>query len=430
MTTLENVSRFELSTPLFALDPSARDVHAEGQRLRSAGPVVPVNYLGVNVWAVSHHETVRQVLTDPRFRRDVSHWAAYRRGEVPDTWPVMPIIANKSMLNADGAAHARLRGLVSKAFTPRRVELMRSSVAEIARETVADLAGFGSQVVDLEKEFALPIPLRVVGKLYGFREEDYPDFRWLATQSMSAVADPEQVAAIQAGLIAICTDLVGKKRGKPGDDLVHALLAARDGEASLTEQEVIDQLFLLLVAGHETTALLLCAAIRALAIHPDQLDIVRSGERAWADVVEETLRWDSPAANVLIRIPVEDVELAGVRIGKGEPVTIVYTAAGRDPRYHGVDAHRFDITRDAKPHLSFGHGEHYCLGTHLARLDAQTALEELYRRFDVELAVPPDELTHCPSILVNGLRELPARLTPHTAHAGSARDIDERHRRG
>src|SRR5215475_6236807 len=175
MTTLENVSRFELSAPLFALDPSARDVHAEGQRLRSAGPVVPVNYLGVNVWAVSHHETVRQVLTDPRFRRDVSHWAAYRRGEVPDTWPVMPIIANKSMLNADGAAHARLRGLVSKAFTPRRVELMRSSVAEIARETVADLAGFGSQVVDLEKEFALPIPLRVVGKLYGFREEDYPD---------------------------------------------------------------------------------------------------------------------------------------------------------------------------------------------------------------------------------------------------------------
>jgi cytochrome P450 len=142
---------------------------------------------------------------------------------------------------------------------------------------------------------------------------------------------------------------------------------------------------------------------------------VLRGERTWADVVEETLRWDGPAANVLIRFPTEDVELAGVRISKGDPVTIVYTAAGRDPRYHGIDAHRFDITRDTKSHLSFGHGEHFCLGTHLARLDTQIALEELYRRFDVALAVPPDELTYCPSLLVNGLRELPVRLTPRTA---------------
>jgi 2-hydroxy-5-methyl-1-naphthoate 7-hydroxylase len=411
----EAAARLDLSAPLFDLDPVTRDVHAEGQRLRAAGPVVPVRYLGVNVWAVSRHETVREVLTDPRFRRDVSHWAAYQRGEVPDTWPVMPIIANKSMLNADGAAHSRLRSLVSAAFTPRRVEQMRGSVTEVARRTVADLTRFAGQVVDLKKEFALPIPLRVVSKLYGFQEQDYPDFIWLASQSMSAVAEPAQVADIQAALIGICADLVARKRDRPGDDLVHALLAARDGGARLTEQEVIDQLFLLLVTGHETTAHLLCAAIRALAIHPDQLDIVRAGTRTWADVVEETLRWDGPAANVLIRFPVEDLELAGVRLRKGDPVTVVYTAAGRDPRHHGIDAHRFDITREPRSHLSFGHGEHFCIGTHLARMDSQIALEELYRQFDVALAVPPDELTYTPSLLVNGLREVPVTLTPRPA---------------
>jgi cytochrome P450 len=404
--------RLELQAPLFDLDPTARDVHGEGQRLRAAGPVVPVNYLGVNMWAVSHYESVRQVLSDSRFRRDLDHWTAYQRGEIPSNWPVMPIIGNKSMLNIDGPAHARLRGLLSQAFTPRRIAQMQGDVERIARDTVSGLTKFVGDTVDMKKEFALPLPLRVVSKLYGFHEDDYPDFPWLATQSMSAVTSPEEITAIHSGLNAICADLVDRKRGRNDDDLVCALLAARDGDVRLTEQEVVDQLFLLLVTGHETTAHLICAAIHALAIHPDQLELVRTGKRTWTDVVEEVLRWDSPAANVLIRFPIEDVQIAGTTIGKGEPVTVVYTAAGRDPLYYGVDAHRFDISRTTKPHLSFGHGEHFCLGTHLARMDVQLGLAELHRRFDIELAVRPDELIRCPSLLINGLRELPVRLIP------------------
>ncbi|MGW4897986.1 cytochrome P450 family protein [Kitasatospora sp. NPDC004240] len=399
-------------TAPIVLDPLARDNAAEGALLRAAGPAVPVVLPGgVAAWAVTRHAAARELLTDPRLVKDAGHWAAYQRGDVPKTWPLIGLaVPGPSMVTTDGAEHRRLRALVAQAFTPRRVELMRPAIVEIT-ERLLDALAAGEREVDLKSAFAFPLPMTVICSLLGVPESDHAHLRDLYERFFGIRPNPEGIQATIAGLNAFVNDLVARRRAEPGDDLASALLEADVEGGGLSDAEAAATLRVIIAAGHETTVNLIANAVRALLTHPEQLALVRSGEVSWDAVVEESLRWTPPTSNFLFRFTTEDVKVEDVVIPKGEPVLVSYNAIGRDAGQHGGTAELFDVTREPSRHLSFGHGPHVCPGSPLARLEAGVALPALFERFpDLALAVPAEELRPSGSLVVNALKELPVRL--------------------
>ena len=360
---------------------------------------------------MTRHAAARDLLTDARLVKDARHWAAYQRGEVPKTWPLIGLaVPGPSMVTTDGAEHRRLRALVAQAFTPRRVELMRPRVEETTHALLDTLAA-GEPVVDLKTAFAFPLPMTVICSLLGVPESDHGLLRDLYERFFGIKPDPEGIQATVAGLNAFVNGLVAQRRSEPGEDLASVLLAADTEGGALTDAEAAATLRVIIAAGHETTVNLIGNAVRALLAHPDQLELVRSGQVSWDAVVEESLRWTPPTSNFLFRFTAEDIEVGELVIPAGEPVLVSYNAIGRDPLQHGVTAELFDITRDPTRHLSFGHGPHVCPGSPLARLEAGVALPALFERFPgLSLAVPDGELRPSPSLVVNSLLELPVRL--------------------
>jgi cytochrome P450 len=212
----------------------------------------------------------------------------------------------------------------------------------------------------------------------------------------------------------ILGELVAFRRETPGDDMTSLLIATRDEDdgSHLAEQELIDTLMLVISAGHETTVNLLDQALVALLTHPEQLADVLADRVSWEDVIEETLRYEAPVAHLPLRYAVEDIELDGVRIGKGEAILASYAAASRDPKVHGETADIFDVSRAMKDHLAFGHGVHHCLGAPLARLEALVALPAIFARFpDLRLAVDTEALVPVVGFISNGHQELPVYVT-------------------
>lgn len=400
------------------LDRTGADVHAEAARLRSHGPVTPVVLPGdVRAWSVTGHDLVRRVLTDPRISKDPRrHWTAFANGQLDPDWPLLDW-AGDNMTTAYGADHTRLRGLISRAFTRRRVEDMRPRVERITRALLDDLAAVpDGEAVDLKAGYGTPLPGRVVCELFGVPEESRDAvLRGGEANTDTRIGGEEARRNVEQWQRAI-GDLIEARRREPGDDLTSALIRAREEDGSrLSQDELLGTLNLILSAGSGTVTNLLCNAIVALLTHPDQYELVRTGRRGWEDVVEETLRNQSPIAQLPFRFAVEDVELDGVVVPRGEPILIAYAAAGRDPDLHGPTADAFDITRERKDHLSFGLGTHFCMGSSLARLEAGIALPALFERFpDLSLAVAPDELEPRGSFIMNAHAGLPVRLTRPT----------------
>jgi 2-hydroxy-5-methyl-1-naphthoate 7-hydroxylase len=245
--------------------------------------------------------------------------------------------------------------------------------------------------------------------------EDQRDaFRPMVDLLFDSAITPEQAQANNVALYQLFTELVARKRETPGDDLTSALITAQDDQDDrLTEIELLDTLILMLSAGHETTVNLLDHAITALLTHPDQLAMVRSGQRSWSDVIEETLRWQAPVPYLPLRYAIEDIDLDGTVIGRGDAILACFGAAGRDTGVHGETAGEFDLTRASKQHLAFGHGVHHCMGAPLARLEAEIALPALFDRFPgLTLAAPADELPTLRTFLSNGHVALPALAKP------------------
>lgn len=391
------------------------NLRAQTSHLRELGPVVPVVLPGgVAAWAATTHSAVTEALAHPKVQKDKKHWRAFNAGEIPPDWPLISWIIAENMLTSDGEQHTRLRRLVSKAFTPRRVEHLRAGVVGIVEDLLDGMAAEAERtggVVDLKPLFAQPLPMTVISDLFGVPGPERDGLHRLVGVFFDQSITPEAAVAAFFEMWTLLTGLVAAKRAEPGDDLTSALIAARDDEDRLSEDELLWSLVLIISAGYETTMNLIANAVRALLTHRDQLELLTSGKVEWSAAVEEVLRWDGPGGFVPMRYTTEEVELAGVRIPAGEALLMGYSSASRDPERHGGTAHLFDVTREDTSHLGFSHGRHYCLGANLARMEVNEALPRLFGRFPgLDLAVPAQDLPPLPSIIVSGVESLPVRL--------------------
>jgi cytochrome P450 len=397
------------------LDVNGTDVHAEADRLRAQGPVAQVELPGnVRAWSIVGYEMVRKVLLDDRFAKSPKHWLAFVNGDIDENFPLIGWVLMENMTTADGDDHIRLRKLIANAFTNRRVEAMRPYIEKLVAHLIDDLGAVGpGETVDLKSRFAQALPVQVICDLFGIPEDRRADvLRGGEVNVDTSITHEEAVANVEQWHQAIF-DVIELKRREPGDDLLSALITAQDDDGrKLSDGEMAGTVHLMLGAGSETTTNLISNAVISLLTHPEQLEMVRSGQVAWKEVIEETLRVESPISQLPFRFTTEDVEIAGVTIPKGDPVLIGFAAAGRDPERHGDTAHQFDITRTEKDHVSFGHGIHHCLGAPLGRLEGAIALPALFERFpDLALAVAPHELKPQGTFLLNGRAEVPVRLT-------------------
>src|SRR6266568_66065 len=382
-------------------DPDS--VHA---RLREQRPVTPVIMPDETpAWLVTGYAEARAALADPRLRKNMPG----RRQEPDSIYAALEV----HMLNSDPPDHERLRRLVNKAFTARRVERLRPRITAITTRLLDDMSTLGGQAeVDLLTSFAFPLPITVICELLGVPVADRDDFRTWSATAVSDTAPPELSRAHAAALIRYFMDLLAVKRREPADDLLSALTAARDDGDGLSENELVSMAFLLLVAGHQTTVNLIGSGVLALLLNPAELARLRADPALLGGAVEELLRHVNPVNNATFRRAAEAVEIGGVRIGRGDVVLIALSAANRDPSRFG-DPDRLDLGRDSSGHLAFGHGIHHCLGAPLARLEAQIALAGLLERFgSMRLAVPANSLRWRPSTLIHGLESLPVRLVP------------------
>ncbi|MFJ3913332.1 cytochrome P450 family protein [Streptomyces vinaceus] len=381
------------------------------RQLREDGPVRRVVIAGaLEAWLVTRYEDGLAALSDTRLSSDVRDAADTRLLEQLPGTERESMLGN--MLRSDPPDHTRLRRLVSKAFTARRVAEMRPRVQEVTDRLLDAVVADGH--ADLVADFALPLPVTVISELLGVPVDERHEFqRWTDRMLMRGAQPPDPAVVNEAWrhMRAYVTELIGAKRAEPGEDLLSALITARDEEQRLSEDELVAMVFLLLAAGYVTTVNLISGGIAMLLAHPDQLDLLRSDPALLPGAVEEFLRYDGPVSPGIARFAREDVEIAGVRIPRGATVLIGSAVADRDPDRF-ADPDRLDITRADNAHLAFGHGIHYCLGAPLARLEGQIAIGTALRRLPgLALAVEPARIPWRPGGL-RGPLALPVTFTP------------------
>jgi cytochrome P450 len=401
-----------------AVDPFGADIIAECAKLRSLGPVVPVELPGgIPAWAPTGYDTLKALILDPQVSKDPrKHWSLFPEiGERPEWGWILGWVGVVNMLSTYGSDHTRLRKLVAPSFTARRTEAMRDRVEAITEEllTELDAAGANGEVVDVKAAFAHPLPMRMICELFGVPE----DLREATGRLIAALMDtsdpsPERAAWVQEQIGTVLGSLIGYKTEHPGDDMTTELIRVRDEDGDrLSDEELLYTLLLVIGAGFETTVNLIGNAVVALLEHPEQLAALRAGGISWEQVIEEVLRVRPSIASLPLRFAVSDITVGGVTVPAGDAILTTYAAAGNDPARYGEDAAAFDATRAADDHLSFGIGVHRCIGAPLARMEAMTALPALFDRYPgLTAAFTSDELKQVPSFIAYGWKEIPVRL--------------------
>ncbi len=378
--------------------------HARYAELAAAGPVHRIVLpTGEPAWLITGYEEARQALHDPRLVKSDATQANLGRDLLP---PDVFAAKNHQMLNHNPPDHTRLRRLVTAAFTRRRIEQLAPRIQQITDELLDAMAA--ATQVDLIDAFAYPLPLTVICELLGVPADRRTEFHtWSPIMVTGVLAGPDVFVAAATAMVSYLRELIEAKRAAPTDDLLSALVAVRDGEDRLSEDELTSMVFLLLVAGHETTVNLIGNGVLALLTHPEQLALLRTQPDRLPAAVEELLRFDGPLQVASFRLTAEPVDIGGITIPAGEIIVPGLLAANRDPACT-AQPDALDITRTDNPHLAFGHGIHHCLGAPLARLEGRIALGTLLTRFPrLRLAVPAEQLTWRPSVLINGLAALP-----------------------
>jgi vitamin D3 1,25-hydroxylase len=380
-----------------------RDPYPAYAALRADEPVREVSRADGTVWMLSRYADVRAALADPRLSKDWRHTLP------PEQRAAAPAAHIPMMILMDPPGHTRLRKLVSRSFTLRRMEELRPRVEEIAEELLGALPAGGR--VDLMAEYAFLLPVFVICELLGVPAADRDQFAgWSRTMIDDSTQD--EAMAASGALHAYLGRLIEEKRAAPDDALLSALIAVADDGDRLSEEELVAMAMMLLIAGHETTVNLIGNGVLALTTHPEQRALLHERPELLPTAVEEFLRWDSPVHSAPVRFAAEDVEYSGVTIPAGAVVTLSLAAANRDASRFG-EAEQLRVDRDAGGHVAFGHGLHHCLGAQLARIEGQVAIGMLLaRRPELALAVDPQDLVHRRSTLIRGLQELPVELGP------------------
>jgi cytochrome P450 len=404
-------------TPV-VIDTTGTDIHAENARIREGGPVCPVELpQGVRAWSITGYEAGKQALSDNRFSKDArQHWKDFVNGRIDPQFPLISWALMENLVTTYGSAHSRLRRLVTKAFTPRRVEAMRPAIDKVVAHLLDDLSGNPpGTVVDVKARYAHPLAAEVMFDLIGIPAGARQTILYGADVQVDTTKTAQEIGAGADQVMHEMAALVEAKRRTPADDLTSDLICAQEEDGTgLKDAEMIGTLLVLLGTGTEPVTNLVTNSVLALLAHPDQRQLISSGQATWQDAIEETLRTEAPVAHLPFRFAVEDVEVGDVTVPAGDPVLMNFAAMGRDPAVHGASADSFDITRPDKKHLSFGYGIYSCIGMHLARLQTERAVPALFERFPgLALAVPVSEIESQDSFIMNGRKELPVILSAH-----------------
>ena len=364
---------------------------------------------GVEAYLVTRYEDAKAVLADPRLSKNAAaSFPGWQPGRTGIPGEHRSGIASH-LLNLDPPDHTRLRRLVSKAFTPRRVADFEPRVIEIADRL---LDAFGAEPVDLVRAFAFPLPVIVICEMLGVPVEDQPIFHEWAAGMIDRSGPRGGVGRSVKRVRGYLKDLIHKKRlalsdDPAGDDLLSALVRASDAGEHLSEDEAAAMAFILLFAGFETTSGLIGNGTLALLRHPEQLAKLKADPDLMESAVEELLRYDGPVEFGTWRFTTEPITVDGVDIAVGEPVLAVLAAADRDPGRFG-DPDVLDLSRNEGGNLALGHGIHFCLGAPLARLEGRIAFSRLFTRFpDLVLAVPQSSLRWSSGLIMRNLHSLP-----------------------
>lgn len=389
---------FNPMDPEFVADP-----YPMYHRLRAEDPV---HHSPLGFWVLTRYPDVLAMLRDPRLIKEpIAAFVAARFGVA------VPPGLGLSMLDRDPPDHTRLRGLVSKAFTPRALERLRPEIQQIVEGLLDDARDRGS--MDLIEEFAYPLPVRVICEMLGVPVKDHERFKaWGLdiARGLDAIMLPpdspvgQRSVSGRRALAEYFRELIAERRAAPRDDMLSALIAAEEAGDKLNEEELLATCILLLVAGHETTVNLIGNGTLALLRHPAELQKVRDNPDLIGSAVEELLRFDGPVQRTA-RIPSEDITIGGQTIGKGEMVMPFLGAADRDPTQF-PDPDRLDITRSDNRHIAFGMGIHFCLGAPLARMEGQIAINTLLARLP-RLTLATDQPRFRQSLTLRGLEALP-----------------------
>jgi len=390
----------EAMSPAFREDP-----YPYYERFRGPSPLLRV---AETIWFALGHADVTTLLRHPRMSTDEQQHAATEAGNAVDP------NRTRSLLFMDPPDHTRLRNLVARAFTPRRIEDLRAATEAITAELLDAMPADGTPV-DLIQAFAYPLPVRVICRLLGIPEADEAVFtgwsrgiaRSLDPSVLRSPAVDATIDQARSELRAYLGALLEFRRKSPGDDLLSGLAAVEADGDRISSGEVLSLAVLLLVAGHETTVNLLGNGVLALLRAPDQLALLRRSPDLVGPAVDELLRFDGPV-QITQRIATEDMEVVGCKVRGGDEILLVLGAANRDPTVF-AEPHRLDVTRDARRHVGFGGGIHHCLGAVLARMETQIALAALLERFGrIKLAGAP---VRRPTFTLRGLESLPVALS-------------------
>jgi hypothetical protein len=395
--------------PLF--NPMSPEVIADPypyyHRLRETDPV---HRSPLGFFVASRHADVSHILRDKRFGKDFVGRMTRRFGKEVMEEPVYRSMRHW-MLQQDPPDHTRLRGLVVKAFTARRVEDMRPRIQEIVDATLDRVAERGH--MDLIADFAFRLPVTVICEMLGIPKEEHEVFH-MGARSGGRLLDPvplsrAEIDEANAGSLVQAEyfrSLFELRRRQPGEDLTSQLVQAEEEGSKLSNEELTANIILLFGAGHETTVNLIGNGLLALARNPDQLRLLQSDPSLIVNAIEEFLRYDS-SVQLTGRTALEDVEVGGIAVAKGDSVLCLLGAANRDPAVY-PDPDRLDITRANIRPLSFGGGIHFCLGAQLARIEGEVAISTLLRRFPKLKLDNPEHPDWRPTFVLRGLNKLPA----------------------
>ena len=400
----------DLADPVMFTDPYPR--YAALRRTAPVSRAYSRQMLGGAGYMLTRHEHVLLLHNDVRFSSDpTSQGSSFLMRHLPKMFRLL----TSSMVYKDDPDHARLRRLVNKAFTPRMVQQLQEDIERIVGDLVDEVEQRGSKTVDLVNDVAVPLPLSVISTMLGVGAEDRDEFHVLMERFVVRLGSGSATDALRAvptarKLYRVLERLAAQRRAVPDEGLISGLLSASEDGDSLSDDEVMAMIFLLMLAGHDTTANLIGSSVLSLIEHPEQAERLRHDPSLLPMAVEELLRFTTPVPCGAARTLLEDVEIDGTTLPKGTKVLGMIISANRDEEVfeHPDD---LDLARDPNRHITFAFGKHFCLGNQLARLEGQTAIGELVRRFPhMRLAVPRDSLRYKPVQALRGFRSLPLTL--------------------